>query len=114
MSESVITKVRWEETVAVVTVAGDVDLHRSLALQKELLAVLDQKPSRMVVDLSAVPYMDSSGVASLVKLLSRVRALGAKMALAAPTPKVRSIFEITRLNSVFEIHESVEEALAGA
>jgi anti-sigma B factor antagonist len=112
MTDSPIQNVTWEGKIAVVAVSGDIDLHRSAALQQGLLGLLDEHPSRIVVDLSKVSYMDSSGVASLVKLLSRTRKLGVSLVLLSPTEKVRSIFEITRLNSVFTITNSKEEAMA--
>ncbi|MBN1554481.1 MAG: STAS domain-containing protein [Phycisphaerae bacterium] len=112
MTDSPIQTVTWEDKVAVVKVAGDIDLHRSASLQHALLGLLDEQPSKVVVDLSGVPYMDSSGVASLVKLLSRTRKLGVSLVLLSPSQKVKSIFEITRLNSVFTITDSKEEAMA--
>jgi anti-sigma B factor antagonist len=112
MSDSPIQNVRWTGKTAVVEVTGDIDLHRSTALQQGLLGLLDEQPTKVVVDLSGVPYMDSSGVASLVKLLSRTRKLGVGLVLLAPTAKVRSILEITRLTSVFTITDNPEEATA--
>ncbi len=104
--------VRWVQDAAVANICGDIDLSRSAEFQQALLALLDRKPSRIVVNLRDVPYMDSSGVASLVKVLSRARRCGVGLALAAMTDRVRSVFEITRLDSVFEIHPTEEEALA--
>jgi anti-sigma B factor antagonist len=111
MSESPIRNTEWAGKKVVVEVNGDIDLHRSSALQQGLLSLLDEKPEKVVVDLTAVPYMDSSGVASLVKLLSRTRKLGVGLALLSPSPKVRSILEITRLDSVFAICDTKEEAM---
>ncbi|MBN1943263.1 MAG: STAS domain-containing protein [Phycisphaerae bacterium] len=112
MTDSPIQTITWEGKVAVASIAGDIDLHRSAALQQGLLGLLDEQPQKVVVDLSAVPYMDSSGVASLVKLLSRTRKLGVALVLLSPSPKVRSILEITRLDSVFTITDSKQEATA--
>lgn len=112
MTDSPIQTVEWEGKVAVVRVQGDIDLHRSAAFQQGLLGVLDENPSRIVVDLSTVPYMDSSGVASLVKLLSRTKKLGVSLVLLSPSPKVRSILEITRLDGVFTLADSREKAIA--
>ena len=111
MSDSPIQKIDWKGKAAIIYVTGDVDLHRSTELQNELMEVLKKKPEAVIVDLSGVPYMDSSGVASLVKLLSRTRKSGTELKLVAPTVKVRSIFEITRLDSVFTIADSLDEAL---
>jgi len=104
--------VRWVNRIAVVEIIGDVDLNRSAQFQQMLLDLLDARPERIVINLAQVPYMDSSGVASLVKLMSRTRRSGTGLRLAALTERVRSLFEITRLDGVFEIFATVEEALA--
>ena len=107
-----VRQVRWIGRSVVLDVAGDVDLSRSLAFQQSLLAVLDQHPLTVVVNLEKVPYMDSSGVASLVKLLSRARKQNIVLRLAGLTKRVRSIFEITSLDGVFDIYPTEHEALA--
>ena len=107
-----VTGVRWQEQIAIVDVAGDIDLNRSLDFQKSLLAVLDDRPSRIIVNLGGVPYMDSSGVASLVKLLSRTRKCGCQLSLVGLTARVKSLFEITRLDIVFNISPTEKDALA--
>jgi anti-sigma B factor antagonist len=109
---SPVSGVRTEGRALVVNLTGDIDLHRSAELQQSLLALVDKAPRAIVLDLSGVPYMDSSGVASLVKLLTRVRAKDIDLKLCGLTARVRSMFEITRLDSVFSIHPSVAEALA--
>lgn len=114
MSESPVQNIRWDGQVAIVELQGDIDLHRSSVLQETLMDLLDKHPSRVVIDLGEVPYMDSSGVASLVKLLSRCRTAKCELVLANPASKVRSIFEITRLDSVFDIRSNVEDALSEA
>jgi anti-sigma B factor antagonist len=106
MSDSPVRNVTWEGKTAIIEASGDIDFHRSSPFQKDILEVVGDKPDQIVVNLSDVPYMDSSGVASLVKLLSRTRAAGIGLKLLNPTIKVRSIFEITSLDTVFEIEES--------
>lgn len=108
---SPVTGVRWRGKTAIVDVAGDIDLGTSLDFQQSLLAMLDDRPQRVVVNLSRVPYMDSSGVASLVKLLAKANKQGSSVALAELTPRVRSIFEITRLDGIFQIFATEQEAL---
>jgi len=112
--ENPVREIQWvgpDQKVAVIRVAGEIDLHRSNAFQQSLMEPLGQNPSRVIVDLSDVPYMDSSGVASLVKLLSRAKRRGIDVCLAGLNQRVRSIFEITRLDTVFDILPNVEEAL---
>lgn len=109
---SPVRGVRWIGRSAVVDVEGDIDLSRSPQFQHSLLEVVAQGPARIVVNLADVPYMDSSGVASLVKLLSRARHGNLKLHLVGLQPRVRSIFEITRLDTVFDIRRTEAEALA--
>lgn len=107
-----IQRVRSMNNSLVVEVAGDIDLHRSAEFQQTLLKLLEGNPESIVLDLAQVPYMDSSGIASLVKLLSRGRKSNTGLKLCSLAKQVRSVFEITRLDSVFPIFASVEEALA--
>ena len=110
-TSSPVRQVRWVQRAAIVDVTGEIDLNRSSAFQQELLKLLDQQPGRIVVNLTDVSYIDSSGVASLVKLLSRVRRGAASLHLFGLTEQVRGVFEITKLDSVFNIHRTEEEAL---
>ena len=114
MSNGPIKNVQWIDDgrkVALVEAAGDIDLQHSTEFQQKLLELPAQHPGLVIVDLSGVPYMDSSGVASLVKLLARLRREGILLRLAGLTPRVRSVFEITRLNTVFEIYPTAQEAM---
>lgn len=90
---------------------GEIDLARSPELRLRLRQEVDAKPKRLVVDLAGVGYMDSSGVATLVEALTRARAAGCKLVLAALQPKVKSIFSISRLDTVFTIAPSVDDAI---
>ncbi len=89
---------------------GDIDLVRSPMLRAALASAAAKKPSRLVVDLSAVLYMDSSGVATLVEAMQVARRNGAKLILCGLQPRVRSIMEIARLDTVFSIVDTPETA----
>ena len=69
-------------------------------------------PGRLVIDLSEVPYMDSSGVATLVEAMQVARRRNQKLILCSPQEKVKAIFEIARLDMVFKIVGSRDEAVA--
>lgn len=64
-----------------------------------------------VLDLEAVDFMDSAGLGTLIAVLKRVTEHGGDMKIACLQKKPRMVFEITRAYKVFEIYESVEEAL---
>jgi len=87
---------------------GDIDLSRSPQLQARLAEALSNKPARIVVDLSKVPYMDSSGVATLVQGLQHCQRAGCELVIGALHPKVRSIFEIAKLTEIFRIVDDVD------
>jgi len=89
---------------------GDVDLSRSPAMRERLTKAIASPAKKLIVDLSKVPYMDSSGVATLVEALQHCRKAGKKLVLAALQPKVRSIFEIAKLTQVFEVVDRVDAA----
>jgi anti-sigma B factor antagonist len=91
---------------------GDIDLTASSTFRAELKKGLEQKPARLVVDLANVPYMDSSGVATLVEAMQLARRGKIKLVLCGLGERVRSIFEIAKLDMVFLIVAGVDEALA--
>jgi anti-sigma B factor antagonist len=74
------------------------------------MELLDAKPARLVLDLSRVPFMDSSGVATLIEALQLQRRAGSKLVLHGLQPKVRGIFEIARLDTVFTIVDGADAA----
>jgi len=113
-SGSPVREIRREEGCIVVDVTGDIDINHSGAFQEELTKVIAEKPRHIVVNLGGVEYMDSAGVASLVKLRTQTKEIGASLALAEVGGKVRSVLEITRLDGVFKMFDSESEAIASA
>jgi anti-sigma B factor antagonist len=96
----------------VLPLEGEIDLHVSPRVTAALGAMIDQKPERLVVDLSAVSYIDSSGLAVLIEGMQKVEEYGGKFVLAGLQEKVRPIFEMARLDQVFIIFPHVDAALA--
>jgi anti-sigma B factor antagonist len=90
---------------------GDIDLSRSPTLRSSLRQAQAGKPPRLIVDLSQVDYMDSSGVATLVEAMQVARRSNTKIVLCCMKDRVRSIFEIARLDSVFAIVDTREAAM---
>ena len=105
-----ITTVR-EGNATVVSPAGDIDLGRSPTLRTHLKAAQRDRPDRLIVDLGQVEYMDSSGVATLIEALQISRKNDTSLVLCNIQDKVRSIFEIARLDSVFRIVPDLQSAL---
>jgi len=95
----------------VLPLEGEIDLHISPRISASLAAMVAAKPKKLVVDLSKVSYIDSSGLAVLIEGMQNVEAYGGKFALAGLQPNVRPIFEIARLDQVFRIFPDAEAAL---
>ncbi|CAN5738168.1 STAS domain-containing protein [soil metagenome] len=93
----------------VVTARGDIDLSGSPLLRQELKKLAGK---RIVVDLTGVPYMDSSGLATLVEAMQGARKNGGQIMLVGLNDRVRSIFSIAKLDTVFKIAANVDDALA--
>lgn len=96
----------------VLPLEGEIDLHVSPRVAASLRTLTEQKPARLVVDLSRVTYIDSSGLAALIEGMQNVEAYGGKFVLAGVQENVRPIFEIARLDQVFIIFPHVDAALA--
>lgn len=90
---------------------GDVDLAASPILRQEIKKLQTGRPLRLIIDLSGVPYMDSSGVATLVEAMQIARRNNTKLLLCRLQDKVKSIFEIARLDTVFTIVDTVDTAM---
>jgi anti-sigma B factor antagonist len=103
---------RQAGNATIVDVVGDITLYNSPEVRKVLLGLLREKRvPRVIVNMKSVKYIDSAGVASLVEGLKVSRDLKSRFALYGLSPAAREVLELTRLNKVFEIHESEEEAL---
>ena len=102
-----------EKEAAIIEVKGDIDLYSSPQVRQTILDTLNQKTAkRVIVDLTGVRYVDSSGVASLVEGLQLSRKSQVRFALCGLNKAPRQVLELTRLIKVFEIHDTLDAALA--
>lgn len=94
----------------VVAFRGEVDLEHSPVAREVLLGAVEAG-APLVVDLSGVSYIDSSGIASLVEAFQEARKRGTGFSLAAVSTSALRVFELARLDQVFTIHPTLEAAL---
>jgi anti-sigma B factor antagonist len=99
-------------TPGVLALEGEIDLHESPEIKEKMQPLLAAKQPRIVIDLSGVSYIDSSGLALFIEAMQRVHSYGGKFALCSLRPSVKSIFEIARLDQVFSIFPDRDSALA--
>lgn len=88
---------------------GRIDLQGGMALSEKIAAVVPKCNQLWVINLAKVDFMDSSGLVSLVKGLKVARQSGCRLVICNVQPPVRLMFELTQLDSVFEIFSSYED-----
>ena len=91
---------------------GEIDLHVSPEVAESLHTMIAKKPKTVVVDLAKVTYLDSSGLAVLIESMQKAQEYGGKFALANVQESVQHIFEIARLDQVFQIFPDIDSALS--
>ncbi|MCD6448925.1 MAG: STAS domain-containing protein [Thermotogaceae bacterium] len=95
----------------VVIIEGDIDAYHSAEFKKTIKEkIATCSGATMVLDFSSVSYIDSAGLGSLVAILKEARNSGKNVVLSSLKPGVKRIFEMTRLDKVFKIVDTPEEA----
>jgi anti-sigma B factor antagonist len=88
---------------------GEVDFHSSPELRSLLQKVLKKEPSNVLINLDQVSYIDSSGLATFVEALQKIKKYNGQLVLSSLAAAVRSVFEIAKLDSIFQLAASEEE-----
>jgi anti-sigma B factor antagonist len=99
-----------KQGASIVFFKGEIDLESSPAARETMLKCF-KKTGNVIVDLSGVTYIDSSGVASMVEVLQASRKNGSPFSLTAVSEPTRRVLELARLDKVFTLYDSVDEAL---
>jgi anti-sigma B factor antagonist len=108
-----IGEIREENGKLVAALTGEIDLDNAPEVRRMLLECTDGGRD-VLVDLSGVSYIDSSGIASLVEALQNANSGGGALDLVAVSPQAMRVFELARLDKVFTIHPDLGAALAAA
>jgi anti-sigma B factor antagonist len=99
--------------VTVVQVDGQLIVGNRHELKDLIQAALDGGERKLLVDFSRTGYIDSSGLGALVSVSKRIREAGGELRLAGLNDDLRSLFELTKLDTLFTISETQEQALVG-
>lgn len=105
-------KRRNEQNFEVVSLEGTLDASVAAKVRDELKSIVDSGRNQVVVDLTGVKFIDSSGLSALVTGFKAARAVGGDVALCGLTAPVRSIIELTRLHRIMDIYDDVDAAVA--
>lgn len=87
------------------------DAHNSSELKDTILKHLETGRPRLIIDLQEVRFIDSSGLGALLSGYKNAKLHQGSLVLVGPQPRVKSMFELTRLNRVFEIYQDMDEVI---
>lgn len=96
----------------VVAATGEIDNVSAPALREALVAALDEGAPQVVVDLTGVEFLDSSGLGALVGVNKHAQRTSARVAVVCPQPHLRRLFEISRLDEVLQVFDSLDAVTA--
>jgi anti-sigma B factor antagonist len=94
-------------------VTGELDVATAPRLRQEAVRVVSEGRLQLVMDLSGVDFLDSTGLGVIIGVLKRVRGHGGELVLAGLSPQVSKVFEITRVSEIVQIVASVSDATGG-
>ncbi|MCW2994508.1 MAG: hypothetical protein JWQ18_2003 [Conexibacter sp.] len=100
------------EGATVVEVEGEIHVSTAPEFSGMLSAAVDGGRTSLVLDLTSVSFIDSTGLSVLLSTSRRVTRAGGRMALVCSNPTVLRLFEITRLDTTFDIHPELDSALS--
>ena len=98
--------------VTIITVRGDLVIgDAETTFKKTVTRLIEEGRVNLLVDLSSVGFLDSSGLGALVRALTNTQKEGGQTKLLNAGPQIRKLLQMTKLDSVFEIHEDMEAAV---
>ena len=103
---------REMDGITIVEPRGRLDAASAKSFKDAVMQRAEKGAKRLVVDLSQVRFLDSSGLGVLVSCLRQVTASGGDIKICGLRPEIQSLFALTRLNRVFDIFATAEEAVA--
>lgn len=106
-----LLSIRVERAYVVTSLSGAIDIASAPVLREQLLGLLRRTACQLIMDLSAVPYADASGLAVLVGTARRARLLGGFLRLAAPSPAMTEAMRLTGVDRCLDIFQSVRTAM---
>ena len=104
--------VSFEGDLQIVTSQGDLDVHAAPQMLALLLPLM-QPGSRTIIEMSGTQFMDSSGLASIIEAAARARDVDGTVCIAAPSGRVERVLQITGVDTLIDVFDSLESAKLG-
>lgn len=102
---------RTEGSWTIMSIDGEIDLLTAPTLRDRLMKPIDEGVTQLVVDMSNVSFLDSSGLGVLVAAHKRLRERDGRLVIVATARPVLSVLNLTGLDKVFEVHGAINDAL---
>lgn len=97
--------------VVVCLVEGEINIDTSPDVRKTFDKLINKQNKKVILNFEKLNYIDSSGLATLIEMLQRLKRIDGKLRICSISDKIKSIFEITKLEKLFEIFPTEQEAL---
>lgn len=101
-----------DDSVVVVSVSGEIEVYTAGALRKHFTRVIDREHADVIVDLTDVTFMDSTGLGVLIGSVRQVREFGGRVRLVVVEDKVVNLLRYTAVTQLFTVYGSLERALS--
>ena len=108
------TKLRQQDNIPVLDVVGEIDIYTTPQFKEAVSEAIDQNNPAIVINMAQVTYMDSSGFGTLLSATKRLRPLDGALYLSGCNEAIQRMLQITRLNTIFGVYGTEEEAIAAA
>ena len=95
----------------VVSLSGRIDSTAAVEFEEKLIEVIDGGVNTMVVDFLRIQFISSAGLRVLLLAAKKVKPYGGKLLLCNMSKEVREVFDISGFSSIFEIHDTIQEAV---
>ncbi|MBI5676671.1 MAG: STAS domain-containing protein [Nitrospirae bacterium] len=95
----------------IITPSGDIDMYSSPELRSELMRLITKKTKALYVDFRNVSYIDSSGIATFVEGLKKMKLYGGRLKLIGLPEGIMEIFRFSKLDNIFEIYGNIDDAV---
>jgi len=109
-----VTPRSLSQAVQALDLEGEVDVYTAPVLRQAIVDQVEAGVKHLVINLSRVEYLDSTGLGILIGGVKRLKEQGGSLKLAGPSARITRIFEITGLNKIFDVYASEQEALAAS
>ncbi len=108
------TSLRHRNEIPVLDVIGEIDIYTTPQFKEAVSAAIDENKPKIVINMTQVTYMDSSGFGTLLSATKRLRPLDGALYLTGCNDSIQRMLQITRLNTIFGVYATEDEALAAA